>query len=108
MGGIKSDAPIDVESGTKKYKLWEVQTHSLVSLLSKKGLLTVDEVRERRMYKSLHLDRHSDVQLHVTAAEERRRGTARPCIRQNELLRALGCICCRNQHGEGHVPASRT
>ena len=44
VGGIADDAPIDVVSGTKKYKLWEVQTHSLVSLLSKKGLLTVDEV----------------------------------------------------------------
>lgn len=44
MGGIKDDAPIDVHSGTKKYKLWEMQTHSLVSLLSKQGLLTVDEV----------------------------------------------------------------
>ncbi|KAL3136313.1 hypothetical protein ABBQ38_005578 [Trebouxia sp. C0009 RCD-2024] len=45
VGGIADDAPIDVGSGTKKYKLWEVQTHSLVSLLSKQGLLTVDELR---------------------------------------------------------------
>ena len=39
------NGPIDVDSGTKKYKLWEVQTHSLVTLISKKGLLTVDEVQ---------------------------------------------------------------
>lgn len=38
------NAPIDVDSGTKKYKLWEVQTHCLMTLISKKGLLTVDEV----------------------------------------------------------------
>ena len=38
-------APIDVDSGTKKYKLWEMQTHCLVTLISKKGLLTVDEVQ---------------------------------------------------------------
>lgn len=50
LGGIVDDAPIDVDSGTKKYKLWEVQTHSLLSLLSKKGLLTVDEVRDRIIF----------------------------------------------------------
>lgn len=44
MGGSSDDAPIDVDSGSKKYKLWEMQTHCLVTLISKKGLLTVDEV----------------------------------------------------------------
>ena len=44
VGGIVDDAPIDVESGTKRYQIWELQTHCLVTLISKKGLLTVDEV----------------------------------------------------------------
>ena len=44
VGGGMENAPIDVDSGTKKYKLWEVQTHCLMTLISKKGLLTVDEV----------------------------------------------------------------
>lgn len=44
VGGSLTDAPIDIDSGSKKYKLWEVQTHCLVTSISKKGLLTVDEV----------------------------------------------------------------
>lgn len=44
VGGSIENAPIDVDSGTKEYKLWEMQTHCLVTLISKKGLLTVDEV----------------------------------------------------------------
>ncbi|KAL0020286.1 hypothetical protein WJX77_001565 [Trebouxia sp. C0004] len=28
----------------KKYQLWELQTHCLVTLLAKRGFLTVDEV----------------------------------------------------------------
>lgn len=44
VGGMSVDAAIDVASGHKKYQLWELQTHCLVTLLSKRGLLTVDEV----------------------------------------------------------------
>lgn len=44
VGGLVDESPIDVESGTKKYKLWELQTHCLLTLLSKQGLITVDEV----------------------------------------------------------------
>lgn len=48
IGGLDDESgPIDVESGSKKYKLWELQTHCLVTLLSKKGLITVDEVIAR-------------------------------------------------------------
>ncbi len=44
VGGLSVDAAIDVASGHKKYQLWELQTHCLVTLLSKRELLTVDEV----------------------------------------------------------------
>lgn len=44
VGGSTENELIDVDSGTKKYKLWEMQTHCLVTLISKKGLMTVDEV----------------------------------------------------------------
>ena len=44
VGGLSVDTAIDVASGHKKYQLWELQTHCLVTLLSKRGLLTVDEV----------------------------------------------------------------
>ena len=45
VGGLDDEVgPIDVDSGSKKYKLWELQTHCLLTLLSKKGLITVDEV----------------------------------------------------------------
>ena len=82
VGGITDDAPIDVSSGSKKYKLWEVQTHSLVSLLSKKGLLTVDEVEDAVQFSPpLWAFRCPTV-----AAEKRPRGTAQPCVREDELL----------------------
>lgn len=45
VGGLDDEVgPIDVDSGSRKYKLWELQTHCLLTLLSKKGLITVDEV----------------------------------------------------------------
>lgn len=44
VGGLSVDAAIDVASGHKKYQFWELQTHCIVTLLSKRGLLTVDEV----------------------------------------------------------------
>ncbi len=44
IGGLSVNAAIGVASGHKKYQLWELQTHCLVTLLSKCGLLTVDEV----------------------------------------------------------------
>lgn len=44
VGGLLDDAPIDIHSGDKKYQHWEVQTHCLLTLLAKKGLITVDEV----------------------------------------------------------------
>lgn len=45
LGGLEDDGAIDIASGNKKYQLWELQTHCLVTLLCKQGLLTVDEVR---------------------------------------------------------------
>ncbi|DBB01372.1 TPA: hypothetical protein ACH3X1_000040 [Trebouxia sp. C0004] len=45
VGGLLVDAAIDVASGHKKYQLWELQTHCLVTLLAKRGFLTVDELR---------------------------------------------------------------
>ena len=44
VGGLSVDAAIDIASGHKKFQLWEMQTHCLVTLLCKCGLLTVDEV----------------------------------------------------------------
>ena len=44
VGGLANELPIDIASGAKKYKQWELQTHCLVTLLSKQGLLSVDEV----------------------------------------------------------------
>lgn len=48
VGGLDAESgQIDVGSGSKKYKLWEIQTHCLVMSLYKKGYFTVDEVRFR-------------------------------------------------------------
>ncbi len=59
VGGMLDDAAIDVASGSKKYKLWELQTHWLVTLLSKKGLLTVDEVRIKMTHMALRNKKES-------------------------------------------------
>lgn len=45
VGGILDGGAIDIDSGSKKYKLWEMQTHCMLTLLAKQGLLSVDEVR---------------------------------------------------------------
>ena len=44
VGGLGDDSQIDIQSGSKKYKQWELQTHCLMTLLAKQGLITVDEV----------------------------------------------------------------
>lgn len=44
VGGILDGGAIDIDSGSKKYKLWEMQTHCMLTLLAKQGLLSVDEV----------------------------------------------------------------
>lgn len=43
--------------------------------------------------------------FHSYVAEERRGGTSGPSNKEDELLRALGCIRCCNKHGKGHNSA---
>lgn len=76
VGGVDEDfGPIDIASGSKKYKLWETQTHCLLTLLSKKGLMSVDEVRLTPAARLKVLHR---MKLHVqgfeTCAESQRSG----------------------------------
>jgi len=60
IGGLSVNAAIGVASGHKKYQLWELQTHCLVTLLSKCGLLTVDEVC---LFAEIHRARKSSTAL---------------------------------------------
>jgi nitrile hydratase len=89
LGGSLSELHAPIDRAEKPYQQWEIAVHALVGLLSKKGLMTVDELRRgiedlpEEAYKNLS---YYEKWAASTAAIQMERGT----IQQADLDRVLG------------------